>query len=250
MECSVTELEVRQDATPVVSAGDLTKLGQWAQDARQAHAVAISLASTAFVSKEFRDAPQLVTAAILTGQEIGLEPMASLRSIDIISGTPAMRAHALRGLVQSRGHDVWVEESTETRAIVKGQRKGSQHVQESRWTIDRATKLGLTGRDQWRKQPQAMLIARATAEVCRLVASDVLLGMPYAVEELEQDEDVKPARKAQRKPVKRAEPEAPALEPVMPEPTVEAKKPAEPAFEEDSPLRPDDPDLTAHLEES
>lgn len=242
----MTELEVRTDSAPV-PVGDLTKLGQWAQDARQAHAVAISLAGTAFVSREFKDQPQLVTAAILTGQEIGLEPMAALRSIDIISGTPAMRAHALRGLVQSRGHDVWVEESTETRAIVKGQRKGSQHVQESRWTIDRAQKLGLTGRDQWKKQPQAMLIARATAEVCRLVASDVLLGMPYAVEELENDEPAQPARKARRKPVEKVEPAAPPLEP-EPAPSV-AEAPAEPGFDEDSPLRPDDPDLTAHLRE-
>lgn len=242
----MTELEVRTDSAPV-PAGDLTKLGQWAQDARQAHAVAISLAGTAFVSREFKDQPQLVTAAILTGQEIGLEPMAALRSIDIISGTPAMRAHALRGLVQSRGHDVWVEESTETRAIVKGQRKGSQHVQESRWTIDRAQKLGLTGRDQWKKQPQAMLIARATAEVCRLVASDVLLGMPYAVEELEHDEPAQPARKARRKPVEKVEPAAPPLEPEPTPPAAEA--PAEPGFDEDNPLRTDDPDLTAHLRE-
>lgn len=226
---------------------ELTKLGRWAQDAREAHAVAQSLSRTAFVSKEFQGKAELVTAAILTGQEIGLEPMAALRSIDIISGTPAMRAHALRGLVQSRGHEVWVEESTETRAIVKGQRNGSEKVQTSTWTIDRAQKLGLTSREQWRKQPQAMLIARATAEVCRLVASDVLLGMPYAVEELDTDEAAKPAKKARRKPVERAEPATPSLEPSAPEPEPEAPVNEEPPFE--TPLRPDDPDLTAHERE-
>lgn len=241
MERRMTELEVRQDATPALSA-ELTKLGRWAQDAREAHAVAQSLSKTAFVSKEFQGKPELVTAAILTGQEIGLEPMASLRSIDIIQGTPAMRAHALRGLVQSRGHEVWVHESTETRAVVKGQRFGSDKEQTSVWTIDRAQKLGLTSREQWRKQPQAMLIARATAEVCRLVASDVLLGMPYAVEELDIEEDVKPARKAKRKPVERYE--APALEPAASaEPEAQAPM-EEPPF--DNPMKPDDPDLAAH----
>jgi hypothetical protein len=31
--------------------------------------------------------------------------------------------------------------------------------------------------------PQAMLAARATSEVCRLVAADAILGMPYSSEE-------------------------------------------------------------------
>lgn len=207
----MSEIEVRQEPGPV-EAG-LSRLGRWARDARDAHLIATSLAKTVFVSKEMQGKPELVTAAILTGQEIGLEPMAALRSIDVIQGTPAMRAHALRGLVQSRGHEVWVDESTETRAIVCGQRSGSEKTQRSVWTIDRAQKLGLVNRDQWRKQPQAMLIARATAEVCRLIASDVLLGMPYAVEELDEAEDVKPARKARRKPVEKREIEAPPLEP-------------------------------------
>jgi hypothetical protein len=49
--------------------------------------------------------------------------------------------------------------------------------------------MGLLDKDQWKKQPQAMLIARATAEVCRWVASDAVMGMPYAAEEL-QDERI------------------------------------------------------------
>lgn len=224
--------EVDQYPEPV-ERGELSNLGRWAQDARDAHLVATSLSQTAFVPKEMQGKPGLVTAAILTGQEIGLEPMASLRSIDVIQGTPAMRAHALRGLVQSRGHEVWVEESTETRAIVCGQRNGSEKVQRSTWTTDRAQKLGLMSRDQWRKQPQAMLIARATAEVCRLVASDVLLGMPYAVEELDLEEESKPARKAKRKPVEKVEPESPPLLPISESESREEEPTAEPPFDED-----------------
>jgi hypothetical protein len=197
-------------------------LQQWAAGARAAASIAVSLSKTAFVSKTFAGKPEEITAAILTGQEIGLEPLSALRSIDIIQGTPAMRAHALRGLVQSRGHDVWVEKQTATEAIVCGQRKGSEHVQRSVWTIDRASRLGLTSKDNWKKQPEAMLVARATAEVCRLVASDVLLGLPYAIEELDDPpaEDVKP-KTAKRKtpPVEVAPPEIePVAEATTPEP--------------------------------
>lgn len=200
---------------------------RWADGARAAASIAQSLAKTAFVSQTFRGKPEEITAAILTGQEIGLDPLSALRSIDIISGTPAMRAHALRGLVQSRGHDVWVEEQTPTKAVVCGQRKGSPHVQKSVWTMDRATRLGLNTKDNWKKQPEAMLVARATAEVCRLVASDVLLGLPYAIEELDDPETAKPAKTAKRKtePVEVAPPELTAPEPVEPEPVAESPAP-------------------------
>lgn len=228
----MTDIEPRQEpATQEVEQyAPISKLGRWAQDARDAHLVAQSLAKTVFVPREMQGKPELVTAAILTGTEMGLQPMASLRSIDVIQGTPAMRAHALRGLVQAAGHEVWVDESTDTRAIVCGQRSGSEKVQRSVWTIDRAQKLGLTARDQWRKQPQAMLIARATAEVCRLIASDVLLGMPYAVEELDEPDVARPRKPVKRKPVERIEPAEPPLEPEQP--AVRADE--EPPFDEDT----------------
>ncbi len=36
--------------------------------------------------------------------------------------------------------------------------------QTSVWTIERAQQMGLLGKDQWKKQPDAMLVARATSE--------------------------------------------------------------------------------------
>lgn len=196
-----------------------SSLIEWAKEAHEAHKIAVSLAKTAFVSTTLRGKPEEVTGAILTGHEVGLRPMAAVRSIDVIQGTPAMRAVAMRALVQSAGHDLWVEETTLTRAVVCGKRRGSEHVQKSVWTIDRAKRLGLTSKDNWTKQPDAMLIARATAECCRLIAADVLLGLPYAVEEvqdLEPDVEAPKKRTAKRAPLPEVEP--PALEePVAPE---------------------------------
>lgn len=215
----MSELEQHQpQAVTSYDTSDLSSLAQWALDAKQAFLVAQSLATTAFVPAAMKGKPAEITAAILTGQEIGLQPMSALRSIDIIQGTPAMRANALRGLVQSRGHEVWVVESTETRAVVAGQRHGSEREQRSVWTTDRAHKLGLTVKDNWKKQPGAMLIARATAEVCRLIASDVLLGMPYAVEELDEAPAAAP-KKTRRAPVDApaaVEPDLPTPEPAAP----------------------------------
>jgi hypothetical protein len=184
----------------------------------------------------------VVSAALLAGQELGFGPMASLRSIDIIKGTPALRAIALRALVQKHGHDIWVVESTAYRAIVRARRVNGE-VQQSVWTLDRAKQLGLyPGKDgsQWRRQPQSMLVARATAEVARWVAADSILGLPYIAEELadgqpwgdetglepdaaaEGEPPAKPKKTAQRKP---------ALPPAAPPPAHEQQQPPPAATE-------------------
>lgn len=191
----MTEIAVRPDNTPThatpapaVQQQPMSALVAWAYEAQQAEQIAQSLARTSFVPQSMRGKPHDVTAAILAGQELGLQPMASLRSMDIIQGTPALRAHAMRGLVQSHGHSVQLVESTDNRCIMRGRRAGETEWQTVEWTIDRASKLGLLGKDQWKKQPKSMLQARATGEICRLIASDVLYAMPYASEELDGGE--------------------------------------------------------------
>lgn len=223
---------------------DSSALGVWAHDARQAATVAVSLAKTSFVSTTFRGKPEEIAAAILTGQEIGLAPMSSLRSIDVIQGTPAMRAHAIRGLVQSRGHEVWVIESTPSKAVVAGRRKGSDHEQKVTWTLERAQRMGLTTKDNWKRMPEAMLVARATAEVCRLIASDVLLGMPYAVEELDDPGAVESDEPKKRTVKRRALTPVPVEEP---EPMTAEEQAAEAATDQgddtDPALVPFEPDV-------
>jgi hypothetical protein len=161
-------------------------LMQWVESARQANLVAQSLANTNFAG-QYRGKPDEITAAILTGQELGLQPMASLKSIDVIQGQPALRAHAMRAIVQGKGHELALVESDDKHCVMRGRRKGTAEWQEVTWTIQRAGLLGLLGKDQWKKQPGTMLIARATGEICRLIASDALHGLAYVAEELGSD---------------------------------------------------------------
>lgn len=176
-----TEVAVPERREPEIRNSPLV---QWAYEARQAAQIAASLAQTSFVPASLRGKPQDITAAILAGQELGLQPMATLRSMDVIQGTPALRAHAMRGLVQSRGHSVQVVEATTTKCVMRGRRHGEEEWQEVEWDLDRAAMLGLVGKAEWKKQPKTMLLARATGEICRLIAADVLYAMPYASEEL------------------------------------------------------------------
>lgn len=156
---------------------------KWAREARVISQVAESISKTSFAGA-LRGKPDEVTAVILAGNELGLKPMASLKAIDIIQGTPAIRAHAMRAVVQQQGHEIELVESSPEHCVMRGRRKGSDTWQEVTWTIERATQLGLTDKSEWKKQPQTMLVARATGELSRLIASDALHGMPYAAEEL------------------------------------------------------------------
>lgn len=160
------------------------RLVEWAQAADAAYRVADMLCATQFAPAAYRGKAQEATAAILAGAEVGLSPMAALRAFDNIQGTPAPKALTLRAIVQGQGHEIRIDESATDRAVVSGRRKGDQDWQTSVWDMARAKQMGLTGKDQWQKQPGAMLIARATAEVCRWIAADAIMGMPYTAEEI------------------------------------------------------------------
>lgn len=177
----IVPAEEQQTETVVFNNSPLV---QWAFEARQARQIAASLAKTSFVPASLRGKPDDITAAILAGAELGMQPMATLKSIDVIQGTPALRAHAMRALVQTRGHEIELVKSTQDVCVMRGRRQGAEGWQEVTWTIQRAAQMGLTGKDQWKKQPQTMLVARATGEICRLIASDVLHAMPHSSEEL------------------------------------------------------------------
>lgn len=160
------------------------RLGEWAQSAEAAHRVAEQLVKTSFVPEGFRGKPYEATAAILAGLEVGLSPMAALRSFDVIQGTAAPRALTLRAVVQSHGHEMELVESTATRCKMRGRRAGASAWTAVDWTIDRARSLGVTSKNNWKTQPQAMLVARATSELARLIAADAILGIGYSAEEI------------------------------------------------------------------
>jgi hypothetical protein len=197
--------------SPRAQHSDELSIRSWAAELEAAAVIARQLAPTAFIPESLKryhrgeqnelldgkdgrayrldldSTTATAAAAILTGQEIGLKPMAALRSIAVINNTPALAALTLRAVLQNAGHDIWVAESTATRAVVRARRAGDTEVQESTWTLDRAKTLGLyPGKEygQWRRQPTSMLVARATAEAARWIASDAILGIPYIAEEL------------------------------------------------------------------
>jgi hypothetical protein len=184
----MTDIEIRNQqavampdqATPGID------LEVWARQAKSAAVYAEAVCSTTMAPAAYRGKPAEAAAAILAGAELGFSPMASLRAFDNISGTPAPKAMTLRAVVQAAGHEVVIEESSNERAVVSGRRKGTDTWQTSVWDVARAQQLGQFKTNAMYKTNLAqMLCARATAEVCRWIGSDAIMGMPYAAEEID-----------------------------------------------------------------
>lgn len=184
----MNEIAVRESATMAPTDPTGGRLVAWATAAHAANQLAKALARTPFAPKDFQGKEGDATAAILMGDELGLSPLASLRSIYVIHGTPAMYARTMVALALSHGHEIWTEKSTDTEVVVCGRRRGMDHIERSVWTIARARTAGYTNNKKYASNPQEMLYSKAAAEVSKKVAADVLAGIPYSVEDIELDQ--------------------------------------------------------------
>jgi hypothetical protein len=172
-------------AVQVYAEANIARLGRWAQQADNAVRIADVVVGTTMCPQAYRNKPNEAAAAILAGAELGFDPMASLRAFDNIQGTPAPKAMTLRAVAQRAGHEIRIVESSNDQCIVEGRRKGDTEWQRSTWDVARAEQMPqYKSNPNWRTNRAAMLAARATSEVCRWIASDAIMGMPYSAEEI------------------------------------------------------------------
>jgi hypothetical protein len=127
-------------------------------------------------------------ALMLLAQAEGMHPMSAIQDFDIVQGRPARKTHSILARFQSAGGSVAWEEISPARACGTFTHKagGSLKVE---WTFEQAKKIGLTGKDNWKNYPKAMLRARCIAEGVRAVYPGAIGGM-LSVEEAQ---DTSPA---------------------------------------------------------
>ncbi len=162
-----------------------TDLVRFAEEASQVHNIAKALATTNFVPAAMQGRPDEITAAILFGRELNLDPMTALQTVHVIERRPTLSANAMRGLATAAGVKFRVDEINDTRVVMSAMAPGDNQWTTVTWTMDRAKRMGLDTKSNWKKMPQDMMVARCTSQLCRLVASNVLIGLPYSTEEMQ-----------------------------------------------------------------
>jgi hypothetical protein len=169
-------------------------LDSWIGVVENIAAFAEQVCRTSFVPRAYRNDPASTTAAILTGRELGLPPMTSLRHVQVVEGMPSLSAEYKRARVLAAGHRLDITEHTTEACTVTGHRKGHEPVT-VRFTMADAHRAGLVesqpgkGPRPYKTRPRRMLFARACTEVCDALFSDLTNGLPTA-ELLEGGEDM------------------------------------------------------------
>lgn len=141
---------------------------------------AARLAQTAAASGLFAvRRPEEALVILLTGRELGLGAMASLRGIYVVSGRPVLSADLLVACVRRSGLcKSWrVLESTPDRCEITTQRADEEHPSSKVWTSADARRAGLSGRGTWAAYPGQMLRHRCAADLAREVYPEVALGL-------------------------------------------------------------------------
>lgn len=152
------------------------------------------VAGSSLVPKSFRGKPQDVLAAVAAGAELGLTPMLSIRSIYIVDGMPTLKADLQVAVAKRHPSCVYFRctESTDTSCTYETLRKGSPEPESLTFTMDDAKKAGLTHKNNWKNYPAAMLRARCSAGLGRMVYPDAGLAGVYDPDELGADTDFAP----------------------------------------------------------
>lgn len=157
----------------------LRQVGLDLEPFEKAEQIAARLSKSSLLPSAVRGKPADLAVIMITGHELGLSPMQALRGLHVVEGRPILSADLIVGLVKKHPACKYFRlvESTDERAIYETHREGEPEPTRITWTIQQASKAGLTGRQNWKAHPAAMLRARASAALARAVYPDVAMGI-------------------------------------------------------------------------
>jgi len=162
-------------------------------------------------------------AKILAGQELNIGPMQAMSQLHIVEGKIALDATLIRSRIKQSGkYDYKIKESSATACSIDFYERGA-YVGTSSFTLDDAKHAELLGKGNWKKYPEAMLLARATSKGARTYTPDVFNGAVYVVEELTGTQEVHRVEEAVKIP---QTPPAQTLKVATPIHVAEEKAPA------------------------
>jgi hypothetical protein len=157
-----TALAVRTaPALPAQSFGEMVAMGD-------------KLVSTGFLPAHLRTGAQ-VAAVILTGRELGMEPMRAVRSLSLVKGKVVESADSQLARFKADGGRAQFKVLTESEAVLWLRHpNGDEHTES--FTLADAKNAGLASNENYRKFPKAMLRSRAITAGLKSVGWEGAVG--------------------------------------------------------------------------
>lgn len=248
-ELTMADMEARPGAMiPLDAAGGLAP-----RNFTELIAFAKMIASSGMLPKSYDGRYEAAVVAMQMGSEIGLTPMAAIRSIYVVNGQPALWGDGLFALVRSDPRVIDIVERPPHEIEETGEAECTVTVRNHapvtrRFSMADAKKAGLLDkRGPWQQYPARMAQMRARAWACRDAVPDRLSGIACAEEA--QDIDMGEAHFVE--PAMAIPPEGTssfAKKPKpAPEPRPEPEKQTEPEAERDEPEAKHDESPAANL---
>lgn len=168
---------------------------------------------------------QQALALMLVAQSENQHPATITQDYDIIQGKACRKTHSVMARFQQMGGKVEWHQLTESIADATFSHPQGGALRMT-WTIEQAKKANLTGKDNWKNYPRAMLRARVIAEGVRAVYPAAIGGMLIAEEAQDmprQEIEINPAKHDQ--PAQQENQNAIAEKPLYPQKNFETNLP-------------------------
>ena len=126
-----------------------------------------------------------VYTLMLIAQSEGLHPIEAVQQYNVINGLPAMKTIEKHTRFNKSGGKLkWIE-TTDKIAKAEMTHPSYDGVYLSEFTIEEANLMGLTSRDNWKKMPKKMLMARCLSSGINAIAPDCLGNVKCTVEDIQ-----------------------------------------------------------------
>lgn len=150
-------------------------------------AFAKALADAALLPAAYRRRPADILLAMQYAESLGIPVMQAIVGVHVIDGRPSMSAELMQALVRRAGHRLRVESGDNYATCTIIRRDDPEYSHTVSYTLEDAQSAGLLKKgSSWERHPKAMLVARAVSACCRLACADVLAGVSYVPEELQE----------------------------------------------------------------
>lgn len=167
-----------------------------------------AIADAGIVPDSFKSQPANILVAQEIAKALGESVWVTMSEMSIISGRPSFSAKFMRSRVRQAGHKLreYFDEETGTAkaVIIRSDDPDFEHT--SKWNRAKAEQHGLWGKGHWKKNPELMLKNRSLSEVVREACYEVMGGVAYTPDEVQDFAPEPKQYQATRQP--KAEPQA------------------------------------------